>query len=210
MKKKRLLLAIGIVCLLALGAVGLSLAAKQDATAFVGVPDTEESLAIQETIKRSYEIEAEAATTFDTSAFASIFINDSRGGTLIPSQLKFMQDITNDSSKTDFGYLEYKMTYFDWWGQGAIALEELQSKTESEGRNPSQEEMQSLIDSTGRMAPARSTSLQIPEIEFISITINDDYAIATFDDGPRTNEMGLVKVDGKWFIAGNKILSLHP
>jgi len=60
------------------------------------------------------------------------------------------------------------------------------------------------------MAPARSTSLQIPEIKFISITINDDHAIATFDDGPRTNEMTLVKVDGKWLIAGNKILSLHP
>ncbi len=70
--------------------------------------------------------------------------------------------------------------------------------------------MQSLIDSAMRFAPARSTFSETPEIQFISIAVDGDQAVATFDDGPRTNEMTFVKIDGKWLIAGNKILALRP
>jgi hypothetical protein len=45
---------------------------------------------------------------------------------------------------------------------------------------------------------------------FIAIAIDGDQSVATFDDGLRTNEMTLVKVDENWLIAGNKILALHP
>lgn len=210
MEKKRLFLTIVAVCLVVFGVTLFTLTQKQNATAFVGVPDTADSKAIQATIIRSYKIEAEAAATFNTSAFDSVFVNDVRGGELIQPQLKFMQDIANNPSKTDFGYLDYKIAYYVWWEKGAAAQEELQAKVAKEGRNPTKEEMQSLIDSTGRMAPPRSILTETPEIEFMSIAIDGDRAIAIFDDGPRTNEMTLVRIGGRWLIAGNKILVLHP
>lgn len=209
MKKKRLLLGIVTISLILMGIIAFTFMAKQNVRADSGIPDTEDSTLVQETIVRSYKIEAETAMTFNTAAFVSVFVNDARGGKLIPEQLKFMQDITHNPSKTDFGYLDYKIAYYTWWGKGAETVEQLQTKTAIEGRNPTQEEMQSLVDPTGRIAPYRSTNTKTPEIEFKSITIKGDQAIATFDDGPRINEMTLVKINSGWLIAGNKILAYH-
>ena len=210
MEKKRLLLATITIFLIVLGMTAFTLMSRQEVRAFSGIPDTDDSRLIQETIVRSYKIEAETAMTFNTSGFASVFVNDARVGELIPTQLKFMQDITQNPSKTNFGYLEYKIAYYTWWGRGAESVEQLQAKVAKEGRNLTTEEMQSLVDSTGRIAPYRSTITKPPEIEFKSIVIDGDRAITTFDDGPRTNEMTLVKINGSWFIAGNKILVFHP
>jgi hypothetical protein len=211
MEKKKFFFILVATCLVVFLMVVFALP-KQAAIAFVGVPKTTDSKSIQETIIKSYKIMDKAAVTFDNIPdFDSVFVNDARGGKLSPSQLKLMQDITQEPSKTYFGYLDFMVAYFTSWGKGAAAVDGLDAKLKKEKRNATKEEMQSLVDSAGKPASPRSSGEEEPtKIEFISIAVDGDQAIATFDDGPRTNEMTLVKIDGKWLIAGNKILSIHP
>ncbi len=211
MEKKKLfftLLGLAVVLMV----VVFALTPKKAATAFVGVPETADSKAVQETILKSYKIEDRAARKFDNFPdFESVFVNDLRGGELSLSTIKFIQEVTNQPSKTDFGYLDYKMAYFTSWGEGAAALDELDAKLKKEKREATEEELKALVDSGGRTASYRTSEEEEPgTIKFISIAVDGDQAIVTFDDGPTTNEMTLVRIDKKWFIAGNKILSVHP
>lgn len=214
MKKNRqyvMILLISMI-ILALTAFTKQMGSESETLAFPGIPDNEESRRIQETIILSYKIESEAAITFDTSKFSSVYIDDARGADLSLAQLKFVQNVTQQQSKTDFGYLTYKLAYFAWWSKGALAMEELQAKAAKEERAIIKEEMQTLISSqSGLLPPARAESLEEEtEIRFITLVIEGDQSVVTFDDGPRTNEMTLVKINGDWLIAGNRILSLHP
>lgn len=208
MDKKKLFFMVGILVTLLAVRVGLSPTPQTQAVP--GVPDTPDSKAIQATIEKAYEIEGYAAHTFDTTEFASVFINDPRGGELSPGCLKLVQDYGDTASNTA-GYLDYKLAYFSWWKNGALRLEELWSKVEKEGRNLTQEEVQSLIDSSGRLAAPRNPEGlgSETEIRFKSITIIGDIATVVFDDGARLNEMTLVNVGGRWYIAGNVVLRVH-
>lgn len=196
MKKQMLFKALIAICvvLFAILAIRLTSKTKSEINAFPGIPDTEDSKLIRDTIIQSYIIEGAAAMTFDISSFSTVFVDDSRGAKISPSQLKFMQTITQQISRTDFGYLTYKKAYFTWWGNGAIAMEELQARALEENRALTNEEMQSLLaTSSGMLPPARAESIESgPEINFVSIAVDNDQGVAIFDDGLRTNEMTLV------------------
>lgn len=173
------------------------------------IPDAPDAQEIQQTIKKAYEIEAIAACTFDTSEFASVFINDPRGGKLDDSALQLIQDVLG-IDPTSAGYLDFELAYYKEWELGALKLEALEAKAQAEGRSPTPEELASLIGSSGRIpAPRACWSGQL-HLDFYSISINGDTAVAIFNDGPRTNRMTLVKVNGQWYIAGNEILAIHP
>jgi hypothetical protein len=110
-----------------------------------------------------------------------------------------------------YGYLDYKIAYYSWWEKGALKYEELKRNADNENRALTTNEVKTLVDNKGRMALTRLKSESVPaKLTFLSIDIKNDVAIAVFDDGPRTNQMTLVKVENKWFIAGNKFLSIHP
>jgi hypothetical protein len=176
-----------------------------------GMPNTADTERIVQTIKRAYELEEKAARTFDTTEFASVFINDPRGGTLDASTIDFVKDVTNNPRLTMIGYLDYKVAYYKWWEIGALQIEALQDKAQAEQRPLSQDELLSLVDSKGRVAMPRAQGPISPVyLEFLSISIDNDVAIVVFDDGPRTNKMILVRVNEEWYIAGNEILSVHP
>ncbi|MCS7178877.1 MAG: hypothetical protein N0A03_06340, partial [Anaerolineae bacterium] len=151
-----------------------------------------------------------AARTFNTTEFAEVFINDPRGGKLDDSTLRFIEEVYG-TDLTSAGYLDYKIAYYKWWASGARKIEALQSKAQAEGRPLSPEELSSLIDSSGRIAMPRAQGpIQKVNLQFHSISIEGDTAVVIFDDGPRTNRTTLVKVNGRWYIAGNKILAVHP
>jgi len=176
-----------------------------------GASNVTDSEHIIRVIEKAYEIEAKAAQTFDTTEFATVFTNDPRGGRLGESTIEFMRDVTNNPSLKTAGYLDYKVAYYTWWRDGALRLESLQRQAALEGRSLTEEEMSSLVDAKGRVAmPRAQDSSWDISLEFISILINDDIATVIFDDGPRTNKMTLVKIDGEWYIAGNEILAVHP
>ncbi|MDW8069226.1 MAG: hypothetical protein RML46_09950 [Anaerolineae bacterium] len=174
------------------------------------IPNTPDEKEIQQTIERAYELEEIAARTFNTTEFAEVFINDPRGGKLDDSTLRFIEEVYG-TDLTSAGYPDYKIAYYKWWASGARKIEALQSKAQAEGRPLSPEELSSLIDSSGRIAMPRAQGpIQKVNLQFHSISIEGDTAVVIFDDGPRTNRTTLVKVNGRWYIAGNKILAVHP
>jgi len=222
MKKKATVVAM-LIALTAIAITGVVLTKPETTNASLGVPDTAESRQIQETIRRAYEIEAIAARTFDTSQFASVFTND-LVAKLEPSTIEFIREVAKDVSKTDgklgyltskaddrLGYLDYKLAYYTWWKGGAEKLETLQAVAEKEKRELTQEEKRFLIDTSGRIAlPRAQGEVSVPELKFESIEIKGNIALAVYDDGPRTIEMTLVKKGGQWYLAGGKLLNLHP
>ena len=140
-----------------------------------------------------------------------MYVNDQRGGELSASTLEFIHSVVGDRSPSYLGYLDYKIAYFSWWKTGALKIEELINRATQENRNLSESELKSLIDEDGRVAMPRSQGMQAStELQYFSLDIVKDVATVVFDDGLRMNQMILVKSGSRWYIAGNKILSLHP
>ncbi len=203
-----------IICLAftLLISIYLILSKPNGANANASIEDSIDTKQIEDVIIKSYELEVAASNTFDTSSFASVFVNDSRGGKLSNSTNSFINSVSkiNDSG-TNLGYLDYKLSYYNWWKEGASKFEILQSKAVQEGRGLSKDELKTLVDKDGRLAmPRGQLNGKSVALQFLSISIENDLATVVFDDGTRTNQMTLVNIKDKWLIAGNIIKSVHP
>jgi hypothetical protein len=198
--------------LLVLSAVGLSnasLISKQPPSTY-NIPDTPEAKEIMRTVEKAYDIEAEAAYTFDLKKFPTVFINDPRFP-VDRATLDVVKDMTKNPSLESAGWLDYKIAYFSWRRDATLHSEAVYAKAKEENRELTNDEKKSLIDSKGRSAPARAQdSVRNQPLMFKSVNINDDIATVILDDGPRTVELTIVLVDKQWYIAGIKGISFHP
>jgi hypothetical protein len=173
-------------------------------------PVTPESKEIMQRIETAYDIEAEAAYSFDLADFPSMYINDPRYEVNLQS-LEFVRDITHNPTLKSAGYLDYKTAYFTWWKEGTERFDALQDKAKSENREVTQDEIKSLIDSKWQMPPARAkTPIREISLRFISISIENDIATVYLHDGTRTVVMVLILVDKQWYIAGLRGITLNP
>jgi hypothetical protein len=155
-------------------------------------------------------LKVEAAYTFDLTKFSTVFINDPRFP-VSPGTLKTIRELTQNPSLESAGWLDYKMAYYGWRSNAILHAEKVNEKAKTENRNLTKEEKQSLVDSQGRTAPARSeSSIRATSLTFISVKINENAATVVLDDGPRTVQLTLVLVDKNWYIAGSKTISVHP
>ncbi len=179
-------------------------------------PTVSESDLVVQALKKACEIETHAAATFDMTGFPKVFVNDSRFP-VSPKTLDFVRDVTNNPALEQAGYLDHMLAYFGWWRDGALRLEAIWEKMKAEGRDEmTADERDSLMDESGRIAPARAsleyrthTTDCVPAI--LSIEFSKDIATVVVNDGPTTSEMYLVKMDdGQWYIAGRKVLQIHP
>jgi hypothetical protein len=208
--KKNLLLILSF--LLIIGVLGFSIRSpgiKQSKSTY-NIPDTPEAKEIMRTVDKAYDIEAEAAYTFDLKKFPTVFINDPRFP-VSPGTLKTIRQLTNNPSLESAGWLDYKIAYYSWSSGAILKGEELKKKAKSENRSLTEEEKQSLTDPQGRTAPARPEgSIRKNPVMFISMDINDDIAIVIVDDGPMTVRLTLVSVDKQWYSTAYKGLSVHP
>ena len=206
-KKFTIIALISTVVVVFLSVIAITTAGQ----AFPVFQSNTETEKIQKVIEESYKIEAKAGRDFDTSKFSSVFINDQRGGQLEQPFIDLITSVALENEASNYGYLDYKLAYYTWWGKGSLQYEAIESKAKSENRKMTKEELKSLFDEKGRLAmPRLKGEEKKPILSFTTIEVNDDMAIAVFDDGPRTNQMTLVKVEGQWFIAGNKITAVHP
>jgi hypothetical protein len=172
--------------------------------------DTADAREIMKTIEKSYEIEMKALYTNDFSKFPMVFINDPRYN-INSYLLQAVRELSNNPSLKSAGWLDYKMAYWSWRVNGAIRAEALFAKAKSENRGLTHKEQASLVDSYGRSAPPRHPKEKLEKIylEFISVNVNGDIATAVLDEGPRTIELTLVRVDEKWYIAASKTLLVN-
>jgi hypothetical protein len=208
--KKKMLFILGI--LLAFSALGFSVTSliiKRSELTY-NIPDTPEAKKVMETIEKAYDIEAEAAYTFDLTKFPIVFINDPRFP-VSRGTLKTIRELTNNPSLESAGWLDYKVAYHSWASNAILHSEAVREKAKLENRGLTTEEIQSLIDPQGRTAPARVPSpTRSHALQFISVKVKRDIAKVILDDGPRTIEMTLVLIDEQWYIAGIKGIAFHP
>jgi len=207
--KKKLFLAIST--LLVLGLLGFSNSSPgitQSESTYM-IPDTPEAKEIMQTIERAYDIEVEAAYTFDIKKFPTVFINDPRFP-VSPGTLEIIKDLTDNPSLESAGWLDYKVAFYSWRIKATLHAERVKEKAKQENRALSEEERDSLIDSNGRSAPARAQGpTRTTSLTFMSIEINKGVAIVILDDGTYKAELTLVFVDGSWYIARFKGISLN-
>jgi hypothetical protein len=215
-KLKVMILTASAVCSVAL--LGMSLVGGAATAAPPSVPNTLEVAAIQQAIMNMRAVTSEAYFQLDPSRLSSIYTNDARGGTLSDVQLKRVREewkaladprLANPAITP--GYLDYQLAQLGWLKRGIERREALQHKAANEGRWLTDQEQRSLLDSNGQLPPARPErpSEPLPQPVFEAITINGDTAIAIVDGGPITSQFTLVRLNGAWMVAGEKILSVH-
>ena len=208
--KKKLVFILGI--LLVLGAFGFSVTSliiKRSQLTYY-IPDTPEAKEVMKTIEKAYDIQAEAAYTFDLTKFPIVFINDPRFP-VSRGTLKTIRELTNNPSLESAGWLDYKLAYYSWIRDAILHSEAVREKAKLENRGLTTEEIQSLIDPQGRTAPARAEDpIRQQQLKFMSVSINGDIAKVILNDGPTTIELTLVSVDKQWYIAGLKGIAFHP
>lgn len=171
--------------------------------------NTREAKEIMRTIEKAYDIEAEATYSFNFEKFSDVFVNDPRFP-LDPYTLEAVRELSNNSTLESAGWLDYKIALYSWRRDATLHAEAIYEKAKKEKRELTNDEKRSLVDSNGRSAPARSRSPKRNiQIIFISMQINDDIAIVVIDDGPYVAELTLVLLDGKWYIASFKGISVN-
>ncbi len=174
------------------------------------LPNTSEARAIIKVIERAYDIELEAAYYLELRDFSEVFINDPRYP-LPPAGLETVRELTHNPELESAGYLDYKMAFWGWRISATRHWITLLTTAESEHRDLTVEERASLIDDTGRSAPAPlSFPVQRIQISFISLELNDDVAIAEFEKGFARVELTLVRIQGQWYIAAFRYLVISP
>jgi len=174
-----------------------------------GVPDTEDSQAIQQTFRDAYKLMDLAAQTFDVSEFPTVFV-DNDDYALSEKQQEAVTQVMGVQTLDKAGYLTAMQAYYLAWGKGAADLEAAMRDAEAEGRVVTQEEMRELAAAHGNRVPAlpRQEGAET-KLMFESIEIRGDTAVVRFDDGAALQEATLVKIEGRWYISGIRPIWVH-
>ena len=173
------------------------------------IPDTPETRAIIDTIERARVVEHEAVYDFNLTDLPTVFINDPRFN-VSPATLEVVRELTNNLSLSSAGLLDYEMAINTWRRDSILHRELLMATAQAENRDLTDEERASLIDKYGRIAPARQPELSSNELplNFESIGIQDDVAVAVVSLTGCKTEWTLVFVGNQWYLAKEKILSI--
>jgi hypothetical protein len=172
------------------------------------IPDTPETRAIIDTIEKARVVEYEAVYDFYLTDLPTVFINDPRFN-MSPATLEVVRELTNNLSLSSAGLLDYKMAFDTWRRDSILHRESLMATARAENRDLTDEERASLIDKYGRIAPAREPILSSNEmpLDFESINIQEDVAVADVSIDVNEIEWTLVFVNNQWYLAKEKILS---
>ena len=178
------------------------------------IPENEDAQEIIEIVEKMYVVETKAGYDFLTEDFSSVFISDSRF-TLLPEKVEYTKYFTDVPSLNLFGYLDYKIAYYIWWQNGASQYEAIQAKATSENREVSSEELRTVtnsewakkwgLPSVREESPVREHFLQVTSIE-----IGSEFTTVYLFDGHELVELYLVKIDSRWFVAGEKDVTTKP
>lgn len=174
----------------------------------------DDELLIVQTLEKARTIEEQAQWTFDTEEYSMVFTNDARYP-LSPNTLDYVRDIKNDPLITDIGYLDFKFAQILRHQECTLKWESITKAMKAENREQmTAEEQATLFTVGGRMCPAPTA----PELKgnvsctyaVQSIKIQEDTATVVASLGATTDEWYFVKKDGRWYIAGRKVLIRHP
>ena len=143
-------------------------------------------------IQRSQEVTGVAARTFDTSGFASVFIDDP-AVPLTSSQRDAHARFAPGTPLT--GYLTYMTAYYQFWRSGVDAASRVAAAVRaSQPPDPSD---------VARAMPPRSDPLVVPSIKLVSVSmVTPAQAVVDAEINELPVKLTFVKNAGRWLIAG--------
>lgn len=197
--------------LITITAVAL-LISHRPSNAYSSVPDTAESQEIMAAIQHAYDALSTAYETGHMNVLADAFVDhpDFRReiGWAREAELRsYISKITGPKASQDFGYLTAIKNKLTHRLEGEKLLRSAMAKAKTENRELSEAEWQTLIEQNHGERPSLpdpglpSKRVIQPE-QYFSIEINGDKARATYDEGVTGRTALLVRIDGRWYVAG--------
>jgi len=125
------------------------------------------------------------------------------------TQMKHTHKIQGEAALKDFGYLTSMITKRMNQQHGARLLRTAQEKAKAENRAVTQEEMRQLTEQNYGLEPylpdqdvqAQSTPFK-RVLTYLSVKVEGDKAELRLDDRVKNRKAILVRVDGRWYVAG--------
>ena len=125
------------------------------------------------------------------------------------TQMKHTHKIQGEAALKDFGYLTSMITKRMNQQYGARLLRTAQEKAKAENRAVTQEEMRQLTEQNYGLEPhlpdqdvqAQSTPFK-RVLTYLSVKVEGDKAELRLDDRVKNRKAILVRVDGRWYVAG--------
>jgi len=123
--------------------------------------------------------------------------------------MKHTHKIQGEAALKDFGYLTSMITKRMNQQYGARLLRTAQEKAKAENRAVTQEEMRQLTEQNYGLEPylpdqdvqAQSTPFK-RVLTYLSVKVEGDKAELRLDDRVKNRKAILVRVDGRWYVAG--------
>jgi hypothetical protein len=212
MKQSRIFVAgLALVALL-LAAVGTAFASYPGFPVLTpsGPPSPTDESAIKAVIEQSFWLDGVAARTFDVSRFPSVYADDP-SVQLSKEQSEFMARVraANPGATIGSGFLDYKLAFYRHWQTGAAKLERVQESAQSQGRQVTAAELQSISEGGQPPPPRRTDPNYRVKLRFDSITVDGNRAEAVFDSGLVLERMYLLKTADGWRITGERLIDVH-
>jgi hypothetical protein len=180
------------------------------------IPDTPETREIMATIERAYDVLAIPFDTLDVNKLSEVFIDDP----VFRNKLTLDQrgeaqtrvnKILGPGAAENFGYLTAMKAKRLQQQHGAKLLKAATDKAKSTNRSITEEEWKELAQQNYGERPYLP-DLSLPgrfPLQFQSIEIDNDKAYVRYDDGPALQEAILVRVNGRWYVAGLIPIHVH-
>lgn len=178
------------------------------------IPDTPEESEVIAALEGAYAVLSVPFEDLDLKQLSEVLVNDpSYASQLSTDELTDLKEYTREvqgkAALEAFGYLTTMRTKRMNQQNGARLLRAAQEKAKSENREVSREEMQQLTEQNYGMEPyvphqdAQQQSEPFKRVfRYFSLKIKGDTAEVYFDDMAKNRRAILIRVDGKWYVAG--------
>ena len=207
MNRKALFL-LFLLIILAAGLIGFWI---QDSARKTAEATEQEAQAIQDVIVRGYTAFRESLRNGgDVSNFDEMFVNTADYRYENDEVFAFVARVFSAEEARHGGYLTAMSATYIAQGCAVQRMEEFSQAAKKANREVTPDERNAVKDACyGIAAPGLSDDPGIPKLDFKSIEINGDRAIARYDDGAALLEAILVRVNGRWFIANIQPIEVH-
>ena len=175
------------------------------------VPDTLDSLAIQDVIHHSYTVyRGSLQNGGDVREFDKVFVNTNDYQYENNEVREFVELVLGPEEAASGGYLNAIKAKYIAFGCGIKLLKEVEQIAKKEGRRISADEIRKVSEQCYGVIPPSVVENGAPgKLEFKSIVIDEDYAKARYDDGAALLEAILRKINGRWLISNIRPLEVH-
>lgn len=206
MRNQKLAVLITLLVLLA----GMVYIGIDHVRAGIEVPDSKDSQEIQDVIHHSYTVYRGALRNGgDVSEFGNVFINTTDYHYENQDVRAFVSLVLGSEIANNGGYLTVMKAKYIAYGCAVRSLKIAEQAAMKEDRNITPDEIKSIQENCYGVLPPRISEGAPPKLNFEKIEIDEDRAVAQYDDGAALLEAILVRENGRWLIAKIEPIKIH-